>query len=318
MPASPLPPLRVSSPLEALQMTQPFDVATFRLLNACEACGRQYDVSHLEHGAPVRCECGERFHVRVQTPHSPRALCCSGCGASVAADARSCAYCSAEITLEERRLTAVCPKCFARTGREARHCMECGLALSPQALFALREGVHCPRCKGGLHGRGVANGSLVECGRCGGMWLGHEDFVRLCESAESESLAEQFHVVQPSAPAQSSSTASYVPCVVCREFMNRRNYASASGVVMDVCKAHGVWLDHGEIDKILSFIRGGGLERARRRQIEKLEDERRRLRAERAAATGSYDPRLDSGRVFGEGRAAAGQIGLGVFLDWLF
>jgi Zn-finger nucleic acid-binding protein len=85
-----------------------------------------------------------------------------------------------------------------------------------------------------------------------------------------------------------------------------------------VCKAHGVWLDHGEIDKILSFIRGGGLERARRRQIEKLEDERRRLRAERAAATGSYDPRLDSGRVFGEGRAAAGQIGLGVFLDWLF
>jgi hypothetical protein len=42
------------------------------------------------------------------------------------------------------------------------------------------------------------------------------------------------------------------------------------------------------------------------------------LRAERAAATGSYDPRLDSGRVFGEGRAAAGQIGLGVFLDWLF
>ncbi len=299
-------------------MSIPTPAATFRLLNACEACGRQYDVSHLSQGASVRCECGERFHVRVQTPHSPRALCCSGCGAHVAADARSCAYCGAEVTLEERRLTAVCPKCFARTGRDARHCMECGVAISPQALFALEEGVSCPRCKGELHARGVAHGSVVECSRCGGLWLGHEDFVRVCASAENESLAEQFHQVQPSKPPSASGTAAYVPCVVCREFMNRRNYASASGVIMDVCKPHGVWLDHGEIDKILEFIRRGGLERARRRQIEKLEDQRRRLRAEQAAAAGRYDPRADQrGGLFGDGALLGADLGVS-FLDLLF
>ncbi len=292
--------------------------ATFRLLNACYSCGRQYDVSHLSHGASVRCECGLRFQVRVQTPHSPRALRCSGCGAHVAADARSCAYCSAEVTLEERRLTAVCPKCFARTGRDARHCMECGVAISPQALYALEDGVNCPRCKGELHARGVAQGSIVECARCGGLWLGHEDFVRVCASAENESLAEQFHVVQPTPPPAASTTAAYVPCVVCREFMNRRNYASASGVVMDVCKPHGVWLDHGEIDKILEFIRRGGLERARRRQIEKLEDQRRRLRAEQVAASGRYEVRAEErGSLFGDRALLGVELGA-AFLDLLF
>lgn len=292
--------------------------ATFRLLNACYSCGRQYDVSHLSHGASVRCECGLRFQVRVQTPHSPRALRCSGCGAHVPADARSCAYCSAEVTLEERRLTAVCPKCFARTGRDARHCMECGVAISPQALYALEDGVNCPRCKGELHARGLAQGSIVECARCGGLWLGHEDFVRVCASAENESLAEQFHVVQPTPPPAASGTAAYVPCVVCREFMNRRNYASASGVIMDVCKPHGVWLDHGEIDKILEFIRRGGLERARRRQIEKLEDQRRRLRAEQVAVSGRHDARADErGGLFGDGVLLGGELGA-AFLEWLF
>lgn len=294
------------------------DTATFRLLNACESCGRQYDVSHLEHGAAVRCECSARFAVRVQTPHSPRALCCSGCGGNVKDGAKSCEYCRAEVTLEERRLTAVCPKCFARTGREARFCMDCGVAISPQALYALREGVACPRCKGELHARGVANGSLVECRRCGGMWLGHEDFVRVCSSAEGQSLAAQFHTIQPAQPAAPSTSAAYVPCVVCREFMNRRNYAAASGVIMDVCKAHGVWLDHGEIDKILEFIRRGGLERARRREIERLEDQRRRLRAEQAAATGRLDPRADQrGGLFGDGAVLGVELGAS-FLEWLF
>jgi Zn-finger nucleic acid-binding protein len=268
-------------------MTQEPSLATFRVLNACGACGRQYDVSHLDQGAGVRCECGERFTVRVQTPHSPRALCCSGCGANVARDAKSCAYCGAEVTLEERRLTAVCPKCFARTGREARHCMECGVALSAQALFALEESVRCPRCKGELHARGLANGSLVECARCGGMWMGHEDFVRVCAAAESENLAEKFHLVDPPAPVAAQAQLAYLPCVVCKELMNRRNYASASGVILDLCKPHGVWLDHGEIDKVLDFIRRGGLERARRREIERLEDQRRRLRADQSAASGA-------------------------------
>lgn len=300
------------------------EASTFRLLNACEACGRQYDVSHLEHGVWVRCECSARFAVRVQTPHSPRALCCSGCGANVKAGAPSCAFCAAEVTLEERRLTAVCPKCFARTGREARFCMECGVAISPQALFAVREGVSCPRCKGALHARGVANGSLVECLRCGGMWLGNEDFVRICKRAEEESLVQEFHLTAPTHPVAANASQGYAPCVVCSELMNRRNYASASGVLIDLCGKHGVWLDHGEIDKILNFIRAGGLERARRRELQRLEDQRQRLRSEQASARGVGGGFVVRGEERSASRGLLGATGLelgasavGAFLDWM-
>ena len=67
--------------------------------------------------------------------------------------------------------------------------------------------------------------------------------------------------------------------------MNRVNFARISGVVVDVCKGHGTFLDPGELHAIVSFIHGGGLERARSRQLEDLrEQEKRALEAERRLA----------------------------------
>ena len=61
----------------------------------------------------------------------------------------------------------------------------------------------------------------------------------------------------------------YLPCVVCRDMMTRRNFAQVSGVILDVCRAHGVWLDHSELEKVLAFIRDGGLDRSRRLELER-------------------------------------------------
>lgn len=49
----------------------------------------------------------------------------------------------------------------------------------------------------------------------------------------------------------------YVPCPVCGELMNRVNFGSRSGVVIDQCK-HGVWLDSGELRKLLEWRKAGG------------------------------------------------------------
>jgi hypothetical protein len=59
--------------------------------------------------------------------------------------------------------------------------------------------------------------------------------------------------------------------------MQRRNFGGSSGVVVDVCRAHGVWLDHLELEHVLAWARGGGLERERERRVE------RARRAERPA-----------------------------------
>ncbi len=45
--------------------------------------------------------------------------------------------------------------------------------------------------------------------------------------------------------------------------MNRTVFARMSGVIVDVCKDHGVWFDVGEINAVVEFVEKGGLERAR-------------------------------------------------------
>jgi len=251
--------------------------AKFQMLNAC-ACGRQYDVSNLSPGALVLCQCGASFPVEYHQPHSPRALRCSSCGANLKEAARSCEFCAAEVTLEERRLSAVCPKCWARASTEASFCMECGIKIEVQALTALPAGTTCPRCRGAMRARILGTASVVECEACGGMWLGADHFDRLCEQEDEPELASRgLRRDEPRAKVDVNEVR-YLPCVVCSDFMQRRNYAQSSGVVIDVCRQHGVWLDHRELSTILEFVRKGGLDRARLRQIERLELQERRLR----------------------------------------
>ncbi len=60
--------------------------------------------------------------------------------------------------------------------------------------------------------------------------------------------------------------------------MNRQNYGGTSGVIIDMCKAHGTWLDADELNRILGWVRTGGLERSQRQQAqEQRTAERRRL-----------------------------------------
>jgi Zn-finger nucleic acid-binding protein len=61
--------------------------------------------------------------------------------------------------------------------------------------------------------------------------------------------------------------------------MNRVNFGRLSGTVVDVCRGHGTYLDAGELHQIVSFIRGGGIERARQRQLEDMRQEKRDLEA---------------------------------------
>jgi Zn-finger nucleic acid-binding protein/ribosomal protein L40E len=269
-----------------------------RVLNACPKCDRQYDVSHLDVGRKVRCECGELFDVRIEKPRDPRVLKCAHCGGLLREGARACEYCSAEITLEERRLSAVCPKCFARAATDASYCMECGVKLDPQALYALADGTVCPRCKGALRSRALGGASVIECSGCGGLWLSMHEFARLCEQAEAERAPNL--EIAPSASARialSPEAVRYMPCPACGAWMSRKNYATSSGVIIDLCAAHGVWLDESELHTILSFIRAGGLERSRQREVERRREEERRAQLDKVVREVQWASRM-RGTVF--------------------
>ena len=60
--------------------------------------------------------------------------------------------------------------------------------------------------------------------------------------------------------------------------MNRSNFARSSGVIIDLCKKHGVWFDRDELPKIIDFITGGGMQRSREKERLALQDELSNLR----------------------------------------
>jgi hypothetical protein len=42
--------------------------------------------------------------------------------------------------------------------------------------------------------------------------------------------------------------------------MPRKNWGQRSGVIVDVCSAHGIWFDADELAGVLRWVRDGGLE----------------------------------------------------------
>ncbi len=50
----------------------------------------------------------------------------------------------------------------------------------------------------------------------------------------------------------------YVKCPCCRILMNRINFGHRSGVILDHCSKHGVWVDSGEITHLMEWKKAGG------------------------------------------------------------
>ena len=144
---------------------------------------------------------------------------------------------------------------------------------------------------------------MLECANCSGLWLDVPSFEKICADRE-----QQAAVLGAASQAPQNvfriGKVNYVPCPECSQLMNRINFARCSGVIIDVCKKHGIWFDRDELSSIVEFIRAGGLEVSRAKEKADLEEERRRLRQEQlvadihhSAGVGIADP--DSTRING-------------------
>jgi Zn-finger nucleic acid-binding protein len=112
---------------------------------------------------------------------------------------------------------------------------------------------------------------LEECGRCGGLWVGNDVFQQICASTQAQDLAVK--ISQPT-PTLQEFGREYLKCPQCTQLMNRYNFASRSGVVIDKCSKHGTWFDRDELRRIIDFIRAGGWAIAREDQAEAANRER--------------------------------------------
>ncbi|MDX6769997.1 MAG: zf-TFIIB domain-containing protein [Elusimicrobiota bacterium] len=218
----------------------------------------------------------------------PSVLRCPSCGAvsetPASASPVPCAYCKAALH------PARCPWCFTWAFAESKACPGCEAeAPAPGAPLS------CPSCRVALSGRSLGGVRLDGCPSCGGVWTDPASLRRLCEdrAAKAAYLGDGSLSAPPKPRDPSATPVRYRPCAVCGDMMNRVNFAGASGVIIDACRPHGTWFDADELAAIAAFVRGGGLDAARERDMRRLQDELRRLRAHERPQPGppvAYDP----------------------------
>ena len=166
---------------------------------------------------------------------------CEHCGKDINIHSKICPFCSGEIRdILIKKLPPLCPRC--------------GVLLE----------IHTSKDGGDYH----------FCPQCGGMWLDREAFDQATKESDvykKEDTQSRYFRGPVKDPVK------YIPCVRCGKLMNRRNFARISGVILDECHSHGVWLDNGKLEKIRLFIVDGGLENAQDKKIEKTSAELKEL-----------------------------------------
>lgn len=202
----------------------------------------------------------------------PSSLNCPSCGAPAAGvDAARCEYCGSTLT------TVACPSCFGTMFAGMDYCPSCG-AKAARSVHGDSASLACPGCKSDMRPVRVGATDLHECSSCASLWIEALVFRQLCVDREERGAVTAFVNITPTdghtgaMPNPSTAAAvRYVPCPVCTKIMNRQNFGRRSGVVIDVCKGHGVWFERSELRAAMAFIDNGGFERAR------IADEQRQM-----------------------------------------
>jgi Zn-finger nucleic acid-binding protein len=201
---------------------------------------------------------------------------CPMCGAAAQSDATKCEHCGARLA------TVACPSCFAMIFDGSRFCPFCGARADREVGEATV--FPCPRCEDHPTLTRVTLGKamLNECGKCEGLWIDKFSFEQICNDRDQQAAilgpAIRLPIAEPS-----HDKIIYLHCPECAEIMQRMNFAGCSGVIIDICREHGSWFDNKELQRIIDFIRAGGLERQREKQIAELEEARRRLESQKRA-----------------------------------
>jgi Zn-finger nucleic acid-binding protein len=201
---------------------------------------------------------------------------CPMCGAAAATDATRCEHCGARLA------TVACPACFGMMFVGQQFCPHCGAKADRKAAAADAQPEPCPRCRTTMEAVLIGGSKVRECPKCEGIWTDAETLRQICVDQEKQAAVLGLPtLLPPNDGLELEKQIRYLACPVCGDLMNRVNFANFSGVIVDVCRLHGTWFDRDELRRIVEFIRAGGLERAREREKQNLEADRRLAQTDR-------------------------------------
>ena len=202
-----------------------------------------------------------------------------------------------------------CPSCSAPVPARGVVCAYCGTRLdvdlqgwSHLQPRGLSDRLSCPDGHGPLEslelpvGDGAAaggDGAAIQLGRCSsclGLFLPIGALERLLDQAVAPvwSVDHQLLSTLTETPRAECAPVRYRPCPSCGELMNRSLHGKRSGVVVDRCRDHGLWLDAGELRQLLEWARAGGALLDQERREQEALEQQQRTQAEREQLAGLH------------------------------
>ncbi len=163
-----------------------------------------------------------------------------------------------------------CHACSAPLQANSNICRYCNVRndidLHGQIDFTVqtpRSDKTCPACDIPLQTIDLYNdGSLLieRCPDCFGLFFDPGEIETLLENSVSgvQQINRKLITIVNRERSQHRKKVRYLKCPACRQFMRRINFGHRSGVVIDRCEAHGVWLDNGEITHLMEWKKAGG------------------------------------------------------------
>lgn len=161
-----------------------------------------------------------------------------------------CTSCSAPLPAHE----TVCAYCGTRNSVDLKGVHEYTVAVPESERL-------CPRCGDALQTLNLHTAGtflLEQCPTCFGLFFDPGELEALLETSVANVFQIDRQRLGALVQALGPRPVEYGRCPVCRAFMNRVNFGSRSGVVVDRCRNHGVWLDGGELRQLLEWRKAGG------------------------------------------------------------
>lgn len=163
---------------------------------------------------------------------------CHACGAPLKQGDKSCSYCLAKVDLDIRGVhyfTKVKPV-------EERQCASCS---TPMDTLNLKLG---------------QDFFIEQCSQCYSLFFDPGELEFLLKHTVNESEMVQHLKLNElvNEHFDMDTKVQYKPCPVCSKIMNRQNYGARSGVIIDYCKEHGIFLDSGELSRLFQWKKAGG------------------------------------------------------------
>ena len=181
---------------------------------------------------------------------------CSSCSAPLPSDSCRCGYCG---TRNDMEFAVVNRFAFDREPSR-RLCPDCGIPLQTVRIDT---------------GGGIF--AIERCERCFGLFFDKGEVQAFLEAsvspAFSVNLRELANINEERTRALEPFR--YRKCPDCGVMMNRVNFGAMSGVVIDQCREHGVWLDNGELVHLMEWKKAGGELLAERKEKERRQERQR-------------------------------------------